>query len=411
MLQQDRLGSFTPQMPDPAAGAAPVLAGFGPDWILLTDARIGTERIDFVLLHPALGVALLQVAPHWTAEAPGLLRQRLAEARFGAIFHGYLPVVHRMLRPGELPALPRRLTEAFAGQPPLDLPSGDAWMQVVRRALTGVAGAELDPASAALPKARRQRGMAAGLVLAATMAGVILLTRPWSAEVPEPLGILAVAIASADAAAAVQAPDSGTDAPSAEAWGGSPAMPAEPPPDAVPRLVEMPKVQEPEVQALSAEVRVAPVAEVPVAVVPLVEAPVAEVAPPVASPADSAPISLAAAATKPVLPSMAEPALTNPALTTPAVPLAHQTMLLRLGEARLALGDVSAARRFFERVAEAGSAAGAHALGETYDPDVLARLGAWGIRPDPAAAATWYRRAQELAAHGISASANLETVR
>jgi hypothetical protein len=72
--------------------------------------------------------------------------------------------------------------------------------------------------------------------------------------------------------------------------------------------------------------------------------------------------------------------------------------LLRRGDALLALGDVSGARRFYERAAEAGSAAAARAAGRTHDPAVLAGLGVRGIRPDPAAAAEWYRRADSLAA-------------
>ena len=86
------------------------------------------------------------------------------------------------------------------------------------------------------------------------------------------------------------------------------------------------------------------------------------------------------------------------AAAPPAADPALLAGLLRRGDALLALGDVSAARRFFERAAEAGSAAGARAAGRTHDPAVLAALGVRGIRPDPEAAAAWYRRADALAA-------------
>ncbi|MFC7541617.1 hypothetical protein ACFQU2_22110 [Siccirubricoccus deserti] len=72
--------------------------------------------------------------------------------------------------------------------------------------------------------------------------------------------------------------------------------------------------------------------------------------------------------------------------------------LMRRGDALLATGDVSGARRFYERAAEAGSAEAARAAGRTHDPAALAALGARGIRPDPQAAAAWYRRAEALAA-------------
>lgn len=72
--------------------------------------------------------------------------------------------------------------------------------------------------------------------------------------------------------------------------------------------------------------------------------------------------------------------------------------LLARGEEMLARGDVSAARLLYARAAEAGSAAAATAMGRSFDPEVLARLGVRGIRPDPAQAAQWYRRATELGA-------------
>jgi TPR repeat protein len=71
--------------------------------------------------------------------------------------------------------------------------------------------------------------------------------------------------------------------------------------------------------------------------------------------------------------------------------------LLRRGEAQMAVGDISGARRLFERAAAGGSAAAAFAAGGTYDPAVLAAVGAHaGVAADPAAAAAWYRRAAEL---------------
>jgi TPR repeat protein len=61
------------------------------------------------------------------------------------------------------------------------------------------------------------------------------------------------------------------------------------------------------------------------------------------------------------------------------------------GDDMLKIRDLSAARRFYETAAKAGSGRAAMALGRTYDPAFLI-----GLRPDPALAATWYRRAAEL---------------
>jgi TPR repeat protein len=70
--------------------------------------------------------------------------------------------------------------------------------------------------------------------------------------------------------------------------------------------------------------------------------------------------------------------------------------LVRRGDAMLAIGDVSAARLLYERAADAGSGPAATAMGRSYDPAALAMLGVRGLRPDPEAAAFWYRRAMAL---------------
>ncbi len=55
--------------------------------------------------------------------------------------------------------------------------------------------------------------------------------------------------------------------------------------------------------------------------------------------------------------------------------------------------DIAAARLFYERAAEGGSAAASRQVGKTYDPLFLANAQARGIRGDPVAAARWYRKA------------------
>ena len=69
---------------------------------------------------------------------------------------------------------------------------------------------------------------------------------------------------------------------------------------------------------------------------------------------------------------------------------------VKRGDAMLAIKDISAARKFYEFGANAGSARAATALAETYDPAWLGKLGAVGIRPDPALAEHWYRSAAAL---------------
>jgi hypothetical protein len=68
------------------------------------------------------------------------------------------------------------------------------------------------------------------------------------------------------------------------------------------------------------------------------------------------------------------------------------------GIEQLERGNVFAARRFFERAAEAGLAQSAVALAATFDPDELAKRTVVGLEPDIGAARKWYERARELGA-------------
>ena len=71
-------------------------------------------------------------------------------------------------------------------------------------------------------------------------------------------------------------------------------------------------------------------------------------------------------------------------------------LLLSRGDELLDTGDVAGARLLFERVAKGGSGRAAVAAGMTYDPRFLEQIGARGITPNPAMAATWYELAKAL---------------
>ena len=58
-------------------------------------------------------------------------------------------------------------------------------------------------------------------------------------------------------------------------------------------------------------------------------------------------------------------------------------------------GDVVAARGMFLRAAEAEDPEAAVALGATYDPSVLRRLGVIGIVADLETARAWYEKAEK----------------
>jgi TPR repeat protein len=77
--------------------------------------------------------------------------------------------------------------------------------------------------------------------------------------------------------------------------------------------------------------------------------------------------------------------------------------LMKKGDALLEDGDVSAARLFFERAADAGLAEAAMALAATYDKAEIERLKLRGILPDAKEARRWYDRARLLGASGAEA--------
>jgi hypothetical protein len=73
--------------------------------------------------------------------------------------------------------------------------------------------------------------------------------------------------------------------------------------------------------------------------------------------------------------------------------------LLKRGDDLLATGNVSSARLFYERAADAGLAEAALALAMTFDPNELARRNVvGGVQADSAAARRWYERARDLGA-------------
>jgi hypothetical protein len=71
-------------------------------------------------------------------------------------------------------------------------------------------------------------------------------------------------------------------------------------------------------------------------------------------------------------------------------------ILLKQGEDFVSVGDFASARLVFGRVWEANDVRGALAFAATYDPIVLARIGAKGATPDVAKAREWYVKARDL---------------
>src|SRR5262249_33004439 len=117
--------------------------------------------------------------------------------------------------------------------------------------------------------------------------------------------------------------------------------------------------------------------------------------------ARSTPAAGTASSVAPSEPTTALAATRSEALKISAAPVqnlspAEVEFLLKHGQQFMTVGDLAAARVVFRRAAEAGDAAAALAMGATYDPLVLNRIGALGVRADPDLARTWYERAKDF---------------
>jgi len=76
--------------------------------------------------------------------------------------------------------------------------------------------------------------------------------------------------------------------------------------------------------------------------------------------------------------------------------------LIKRGQDFVRNHDFSSARLLLKRAAEAGSAAAALSLGETFDPLVLQQFHEIGVQPDLAQARDWYERAARLGSDAAS---------
>jgi len=119
------------------------------------------------------------------------------------------------------------------------------------------------------------------------------------------------------------------------------------------------------------------------------------IAPPAIAPPAVAPPVVAA----PIVATPRAAALTPlpaPAAIAPPAPSLEREEIAALyerGEQLIAQGEIAAARLVFARAAGAGDGRSALALGASYDPNVLRKLGVIGVRGDVALAREWYAKA------------------
>jgi hypothetical protein len=124
-------------------------------------------------------------------------------------------------------------------------------------------------------------------------------------------------------------------------------------------------------------------------------------APPPTPPAPAAvppPVAAPVPASKTAVPSISAPVspLLPPASPVAATDRDEIAALLARARTYLSAGDVAAARLVLRRAAEHDDPQAALALGGTYDPTVLKRLGIINFHADPTQAREWYRKAADL---------------
>jgi TPR repeat protein len=101
-------------------------------------------------------------------------------------------------------------------------------------------------------------------------------------------------------------------------------------------------------------------------------------------------------------PAPARPAVQAALAPAPAGDMDEVQLLLKQGQEFVTAGDLATARIVLRRAAQAGVAAAAFTLAQTYDPKVLAKMRARGVEPDPAEARRWYEMAQKLGSKDAS---------
>ena len=119
------------------------VAAIRQGWIVLRGCELAggdgdaRARVDYALLHPDVGIALLDVLPGATTpDAPDLLRRSLDAGAFPEMFGGYPPIVHLRVRSSSFPELGSLLAKEFARLRPLALAPRKAWVGSAQRVLT-----------------------------------------------------------------------------------------------------------------------------------------------------------------------------------------------------------------------------------------------------------------------------------
>lgn len=113
------------------------LAGLPDEWMMVSDCTIGDgPMVAFVLLHPSIGLALVDCAPQRPADAIPFLEEALTHERFDDLYPGTLPIAAVQLAPDEIAAVGDRLAEGFDALPVCSIADPDWCRALVDLLLT-----------------------------------------------------------------------------------------------------------------------------------------------------------------------------------------------------------------------------------------------------------------------------------
>ena len=148
---------------------ADTLAALPDPWTLLCDRPIGDdsrESVGVVLIHPDIGIALVDEAPRDPKPAVPAFQAYLERERFAEFFPGELPIVALSVAADDIPLIGEQLEAAFDAAPRLTVADRD-WADAVIELLLLPSDLSMAPASGrpgsspaaaraeAMPQARR----------------------------------------------------------------------------------------------------------------------------------------------------------------------------------------------------------------------------------------------------------------
>jgi surface antigen len=155
-----------PLNPDPSDGGRAALtrtlAALPDDWTLLCARQLGDEpscTVDAVLIHPEIGLALIDLAPGEPGTAVAALREQLEHEGFAQYFPGELPIVALSIPAAAVDEAGERLADAFDAAPRLSITDVDWADAVIELLLVPNDMAMAGPEEAAAPAAAASEEM------------------------------------------------------------------------------------------------------------------------------------------------------------------------------------------------------------------------------------------------------------